>query len=244
MFSSINTSSPITRNRKRFMEQPFQLEIAISNSQNDVRWGDPAPKLDTSIPTIYEVDESPVVHKKKKMITENLNGRTPVRVFKRHASSPAMTGSKSVSKIDEKTKNLRTLFEDDDDISWSQALTNVKNDPLDNSIDDDILAHIPLEEISKECSRGAKSVDLKYDYLAGSSQIVRGEAPKRNFERCNSLPVTSTTQQKSPEDLTTKRICTVAEIERKKQEAMAKLKRNKNVMLPAAKTNLSHSGEL
>jgi hypothetical protein len=222
-------------NKQKMIVIDFNLN---QHSQNDVQWG--SPQLDTSIPQ-YEVEESPAIHKKRKVISNVVT--TPARIIKRHASSPASGfRSETISKSEE-CKKLRRIFENDDDNSSQELDFNCVEDPFENSFDD-LLSHIPMDDIAKEMSRGKKNVNIVFDPLAGASQVVR-EVTKP-FERHNSLPASSTTKQISPENINQPRRCTPEEIAKKRIEALERLKKNNNgtVIGATAKTNLSNSGEL
>lgn len=178
--------------------------------------------------------------------------------MRRYSSSPALGDSKRRSgakrKPDE-VKNLNDIFEDiyengdnasqdlvfdlttdDNDMPEETATVN-----CDTSMDD-FLMTLPLDEIEKAAKAGAKRVNVEFDPLVGSSQIVRTEQittaapaqqrqPPKSFVRHTSLPVSPAV--KSPEeDLTQKRRCTPEEIAAKRQAALEKLKKSRgNVIL-------------
>lgn len=211
-------------------------------SQNDVGWGSP---MDDSS------KEAAEIRKKRRLANKTDNITTPLRVIKRCASSPALSGNRRRSDPKQKpdeVKNLNDIFEDDEnyDTGASQELNfdwsvgddgdneNDKTIVADTSFDD-YLATLPVDEIAKAAKKGAQKVEVKVDPLVGSSQIVRTElpsakrppapAPVKTFVRHASLPISPA--HKSPEEVT-KRKCTPAEIAAKRQAALEKLKKSRN----------------
>lgn len=243
--SSESPKTPLVDRNARIMMMDFSYN---QNSQNDVQWG--SPQLNTSIPDYEVVEESPVVYKKRKMTIIT----TPVRIIKRHVSSPALQRQNSAKKSEE-CKNLRNIFESDEenqsssdfDVDIDDIMQKAKPefDKFETSFDA-ILSSIPLDEISKEVRKGNKNVNIVFDPLAGSSQVVKDNP--RVFERHTSMP-SFATKRKSPEDTShQQRRCTPEEIAQKRRQALERLNKNNGTVItsrpkPISNTNPSNAGE-
>lgn len=139
-------------------------------------------------------DDSPQRNVKEKSKTADL-AQTPVRIVKRHVSSPSLLTSTKPSNLsrfqiqldareDTGRNELPSTKAQLEELEIAQTLAFAN---LDDSFDDAIFNSIPLDLLSKQCS--SSTVDIVYNSHERSSQLLQ---PKKSLPRHSSDPINST----------------------------------------------------